>query len=504
MPDIAFIFEVHQPLRIRSDFLAKRPFNPLGLRKLADYYFDTELDRDIFDRIASKCYLPANNLLLRIIDAHKRDSRKVKFSFSISGIWLEQCERFNKDLLESFRQLMDTGMVELLGQTYYHSLASLYEDSEEFKEQIAMHTKAMEEIFGFKPKIFENTELIYNDKIAKVVESMGFSGICTEGAERVLGNLSPNELYTAKNSSLKVILRNYKLTDDIGFRFSAKWWNEWPLTADKYASWLSNTPGQYLCIFPDYETFGEHHWKETGIFDFLEHLPEEILKKENLSFATPSEIISKHPARGEITVPEGSTISWADIERTTSSWLGNNMQWAYYTSVKELEHVAKESRKMLEVWRYFGISDHLYYMFTSGGGPGTVHSYFSHYSNPFDAFLSAYTAIMDFSWRSDAVAYTADHPFMFTDKEGEVLRTVYSLLGFYEALKVVSIESINNHAKRNDFARWIRSSLHDPSLANSVSKIRNMRGERLRLELERIIGERLKRRKLALQELVLS
>jgi alpha-amylase len=504
LPEIVLVFEVHQPLRLRKDFFwGNRYFKNIDRRKLAEHYFDSQLDREIFNRIASKCYQPANDLLMRIVDEHKRESKKVKLSFSISGIWVEQCERFNKDLLESFKQLVDTGMVELLGQTYYHSLSSLYEDSSEFEEQIRQHTSAMVDRFNFKPKVFENTELIYNDRIAKVVESLGFAAICTEGAERVLGQLQPNELYLAKGcKNLKVILRNYKLTDDIGFRFSARWWNEWPLTADKYVRWLSQTPGSYICIFPDYETFGEHHWKETGIFEFLKHLPLEILKRDNLSFSTPSEIASNLAPRGEISVPEDSTVSWADMERTTSSWLGNSMQWAYFKSVKEIEKVAKESDDMLTLWRYFGISDHLYYMFTSGGGPGTVHSYFSHHSNPFDAFLSAQAAIMDFAWRVRTTVYSAEHPFVFTDKDGRPVKVVYSLLGFYKALKNMKSDILVGHMKRKDFARWVRLSLHDQKLAVSVSK--EIRTKELKTSLIRLVEKRLNERKIGLREIGLS
>ena len=229
---------------------------------------------------------------------------------------------------------------------------------------------------------------------------MGYKGIYTEGVEKILGEKSPNYIYTPKGTKkIRVLLRNYKLTDDIGFRFSARWWPEWPLTADKYARWLSETKGECINIFPDYETFGEHHWPETGIHSFLQHLPDEILKFDHLQMVTPSEVVDKHASAGEIDVPEaGGTVSWADIQRDQSGWLGNVMQWAYYTTLRRLEPLIKEADddEFLRLWRDFQTSDHLYYMFTAGGGPGEVHSYFSPYESPMDAFVAAQTLLNDF------------------------------------------------------------------------------------------------------------
>ena len=502
MTDIVFVFEVHQPHRLRKDFFWKHElFKRLKKKELFNYYFDNTLDREIFERTCRKCYFPANQILLDIIDKHKGEKKQVKFSFSVSGLFLEQCEMFNKDLLESFKQLAGTGCVEFLSQTYYHSLASLYPEKEEFIEQVRMHQQAMRDLLGYTPRVFENTELIYNNLIAKTAEELGFAGIFTEGTERILHGKSPNHVYKPKDcKKIKLLLRNYKLTDDIGFRFSARWWSEWPLTADKYASWLAATPGQCINIFPDYETFGEHHWPETGIHDFLKHLPREILKWEHLYMATPSEVIRKYEPIGEIDVPElGGTVSWADLERDTSCWLGNTMQWAYYTSVRRLEPLVKETEDadFLRIWRYFQTSDHLYYMFTAGGAPGEVHSYFSPFPTPIDAYVTAQAAILDFENRVRRAIIAADEPFLFYRGVGEKNYTgvmAWSLKGFLKALKKVEIESLEFHCKRGDFENWARNSLHDAEFAAVLKKVRlaKLRGQELKKALVKTSLERLK------------
>ena len=339
MTDVVFVFEVHQPHRLRRNlFWEGKVFRRQTKEELFNYYFDNEVDREIFKRAARKCYFPSNQIILDVIDRHKHEKKQTKFSFSLSGVYLEQCEMFDKDLLETFRQLAATGRVEFLDQTYYHSIAGLYPEKEEFIEQVKMHSQITKDLLGYTPTIFENTELLYNNTIAKTVEGMGYKGIYTEGVEKILGEKSPNFVYTPKGAKkIKVLLRNYKLTDDIGFRFSARWWPEWPLTAPKYAGWLATTKGECINIFPDYETFGEHHWPETGIHSFLQHLPDEILKFDHLRMVTPSEVVEKHAPEGEIDVPEAKgTVSWADVQRDQSGWLGNVMQWAYYTTLAQV------------------------------------------------------------------------------------------------------------------------------------------------------------------------
>ncbi len=475
-----FVFEVHQPHRLKRNlFWENKLFKRLRKEQLFDYYFDNDVDREIFKRAARKCYFPSNQILLDLINEHRKEKKQVKVSFSVSGVFLEQCEMFEKDLLESFKQLAETSNVEFLNQTYYHSISSLYPEKTEFIEQVKMHHDTIKSLLGCSPKVFENTELLYNNTIAGLVEELGYKGIFTEGIEKILGEKSPNYLYTPKGcKKIRVFLRNYKLTDDIGFRFSAKWWSEWPLTADKYAKWLSKTQGQCINIFPDYETFGEHHWPETGIHSFLKHVPEEILKYEHLHMATPSEIIEKHQPTGEIDVPESAgTVSWADLERDSSGWLGNTMQWAYYTTLRRLEPLIKEADdpELQKLWRYFQTSDHLYYMFTAGGGPGEVHSYFSPYESPIDAFVTAQSLILDFENRLRMATLTANDPFLFYTGTGEENFTgtiAWSLKGFIKALQKIDDNAMEFHNHRGDFESWATHSLHDKVLSQQLKAIR--------------------------------
>ncbi|MCW3995095.1 MAG: polysaccharide deacetylase family protein [Candidatus Bathyarchaeota archaeon] len=490
MTDVVFVFEVHQPHRLRRNlFWEGKVFRRLAKAELFDYYFDNEVDRDIFKRAARKCYFPSNQIILELIDRHKHERKQVKFSFSVSGVFLEQCDMFDKDLLETFKQLAASGCTEFLNQTYYHSIASLYPSKEEFIEQSKMHRQAIKDLLGYTPHVFENTELLYNNSIAHLVENMGYRGIYTEGVEKILGEKSPNFIYTPKGAKkIRVLLRNYKLTDDIGFRFSARWWPEWPLTADKYARWLATTKGEVINIFPDYETFGEHHWPETGIHSFLQHLPDEILKFDHLQMVTPTEVVERHASAGEINVPEGEgTVSWADIQRDQSGWLGNVMQWAYYTTLRRLEPFIKEAgdETFLRLWRDFQTSDHLYYMFTAGGGPGEVHSYFSPYESPMDAFVAAQTLINDFEARLRLAILTANEPFLFHTGVGKECYTgimAWSLKGFMDALKEVNVKAIEFHTANRDFESWAKFSLKDRKLALDMRELAasGLKGEALR------------------------
>ncbi|HVO37077.1 MAG TPA: glycoside hydrolase family 57 protein [Candidatus Acidoferrum sp.] len=480
MTDIVLLFEVHQPHRLKRNFFWENSlFKRKSKQELFNYYFDRTVNREVFERAAKKCYFPSNYILLEQIEKHKKEKKQVKVSFSLSGVFLEQCEMFNKDLLESFKQLAATDCVEFLDQTYYHSLASLYPDREEFTEQVNAHHQIIRDLLHYSPLVFENTELLYNNAVARTVEKLGYKGIFTEGVERILHGKSPNLLYFPKDcKKLKILLRNYKLTDDIGFRFSARWWNEWPLTADKYASWLAGTQGNCICIFPDYETFGEHHWPETGIHEFLKHLPNEILKWWHLHMATPSEVVNKYPTTGEIDVPElGGTVSWADLERDASCWIGNTMQWAYYSNVHRIEPIVKETgdKVFLKLWRYFQTSDHLYYMFTAGGAPGEVHSYFSPFGTPIDAYVNGQAAIFDFENRVRLAAVCADEPFLFYTGEGEEQYThvlAWTMKGLAKAVDKVSTKSLEFHNSRGDFEKWAEKSLKDKTFAGMLRKLR--------------------------------
>jgi len=386
MTSVCMYFQVHQPFRLRR-------FWPDG-RSGFYRYFDERSNREIFEKVARKCYIPTNRALLESIDEH---AGKFRFSLSVTGTLLEQCELWGKEVLEGFRQMAETGAVEFLDETFYHSLSSLFENKTEFIEEIQEHRKLVSDLLGVKPQVFRNTELLYNNTIAKTVSDLGYRAILTEGADHILNGRSPNSLYRAKGSGLPILFRNYKLSDDIGYRFSAKWWEGYPLTAEKWAQWASGVRADCINIFMDYETFGEHQWEETGIFAFLQKLPEEVLKR-NLNFSTPLEIVEKYSPVAEIDVGDLSTISWADSERDTSAWLGNDMQRRCFEEMKLLEPFVKKTGdpEILHIWKHLLTSDHYYYMCTKWLGDGDVHSYFSVYSTPFDAAVNFMAVVMDF------------------------------------------------------------------------------------------------------------
>ncbi|MFH1663212.1 MAG: glycoside hydrolase family 57 protein [archaeon] len=387
MPAVCLYFHVHQPLRLRH-------YSLFDIGK-SNNYFDDSANKFYLERVSRKCYIPTNNLLLDLIKKH---GDKFKFCFSITGVFLDQLEKEFPEVVESFQKLVDSGNVELFDETYYHSLAYLI-SKKEFVKQVRMHSKKFRKVFGVKPKIFRNTEAMYSNDIASAVSEMRFNGIVAEGLSNVLGWRSPNFVYKAKGSRMKVLLRNFKLADDIAFRFSSREWGEWPLTADKYASWLSSNKGHCVNLFMDYETFGEHQWESTGIFSFLEHLPNEALKYDNLSFATASEIIRDFPVVGEFDVPYIS--SWADVDRDLSAWLENEMQKQAFSEIKSLEEKVISSRnpKLIQDWRKMQISDHFYYMCTKWFADGDVHKYFNPYDSPYESFLNYANVLSDLKSR---------------------------------------------------------------------------------------------------------
>jgi alpha-amylase len=487
--DISLCFEVHQPLRLNKNFFWDSSPLKEVVPNLREFYFDDFENRRIFERISDKCYLPANQVILESIRMHEGSDRPFKVAYSFSGVFLEQCSAYRPDVLDSFVKLVETGLVEVMEQTYYHSLASLYEDKSEFFEQVKMHKELIWDIFGLHPTTFENTELIYNDEIAGMVEGMGYKAIFTEG---VMEN--PNYVYRPPQNSISLLLRNYKLTDDIGFRFSSHSWEEYPLTADKYAAWLARTPGQCINLFCDYETFGEHQWADTGIFEFLRVLPDEILGHENLRFATPAEIARDIPPERELSVP--NYVSWADLERDTSCWLGNALQQACFIYQKRLETPVKDSGdlELLQIWRTLGLSDHLYYIFTHGGGPGEVHSYFSPYGTPYDASVTYFSVLADMHHRLKKKIHLADSPFRFaTGKDQFTGEVAWSLKGMQNILKIVSIDSLEYHNARGDLANWARTSLGDELFADKLEDVGDLQGEKLRKRLLKIIDPSLRR-----------
>jgi len=388
MTSVCLYFEVHQPIRLKH-------FSTTNIGRKNDalnIYFNHDFNRGIFQKVAEKCYIPTNQILLDLI---KEFDGKFRVSFSLTGTFIETCERYMPSLLESFKELLATGAVDLLEETYFHSLSSLYDDLDEFKEQVTMHQQTMKQLFHYRPKVFRNTEAIYDNRIAKTIASMGYKSIITEGTEKILGARSPNYLYTSKNHDIKVLMRNYRLSDDVGFRFSTHDWNEYPLTAPKYAQWIANSQGDLINLFMDYETFGEHQWRETGIFEFLRFLPREILQYQHLNFVTVSETLQRYTAVGEIDVPYA--ISWADEDRNVSTWLGNDMQIACFTILQEIGKLAKKQKKkdLLHAWRLLQTSDHLYYMSTKGLKDGAVHTYFRPYDSPHEAFNNYLNILQD-------------------------------------------------------------------------------------------------------------
>jgi alpha-amylase len=379
MTAVCFYFQVHQPFRLRKDF----NFFSIGSDQPVE---DEERNREICLKVANKCYLPANELMLRLIDRHRGDFR---ISYSISGVALEQFERYAPHVLTSFQRLAATGCVEFIGETYFHSLAFLF-SVPEFKRQVLLHQQKIKELFGFQTKTFRNTELITNNALAKVVEDMGFDTILAEGADRILHWRSPNYVYQPQGcSKIKLLLKNYRLSDDIAFRFSNQGWNEWPLTADKFAKWVHQVPGNGYCVnlFMDYETFGEHQWESTGIFKFLDALPSQILAHSDVTFRTPSEVSQMYPVSGTVDMPD--YVSWADTERDTSAWLGNPLQDSSAETIYglEAEVLATKDDDLIAFWRRLQTSDHLYYMCIKWFQDGDVHKYFSPYNSPYDAFL---------------------------------------------------------------------------------------------------------------------
>jgi alpha-amylase len=377
MASVCFYFQVHQPSRLRrySVFDTDR------------HYFDDRQNADICRKVAGKCYLPANQLMLELI---RKYEGRFRIAFSLTGSVLEQCQLYVPEVIESFQQLSSTGCVEFLDETYYHSLSFLY-SREEFRAQVEQHRKKIKELFGQEPRVFRNTELIYNNDLAHFVSHMGYDGVITEGADHILGYRNANSVYRPPHAPrLKLLLKNYRLSDDIAFRFSNRGWENWPLTAEKFAKSVNDVSGNdKLCnLFFDYETFGEHHSADTGIFEFMRHLPGELLKNPENNFLTPSQVLERFDAVGEIDVPH--MISWADTERDLSAWLGNAMQSNALHELYKIEGALKEKgdQQLLIDWRKLTTSDHFYYMCTKYWADGEVHKYFSPYESPYDSYIN--------------------------------------------------------------------------------------------------------------------
>lgn len=378
--------QVHQPRRL----------NPLNFFDLPNepHYFNDELNESIVRRVANSCYLPANKLLLDVI----REFPEVKVTFSLSGVVMEQLEAYAPEVIESFRALVRTGAVEFLSETYYHSLASLV-NTDEFEEQVLQHAAKIFELFGVRPAVFRNTELLYNDSVGKRVAMMGFRGIFTEGHENLLGSRSPHKLYChPEEQQLKIFLRNYRLSDDIAFRFME---GEKRLSVEQYLAWIEGMPAheKLINLSMDYETFGEHHKAETGIFDFLRDLLKALAVSERYQMVLPSGVLES--MKGDTPLSTEAWVSWADLERDLSAWLGNDMQRDAFNSIMKLERELKalHDDNLLESWRYLQTSDHFYYMSLKTDTDGSVHSYFSPFPSSYEAFINYMNVVTHFTFR---------------------------------------------------------------------------------------------------------
>ena len=393
MASVCFYFQVHQPYRLRRYSIFDTTWD----------YFDPKRNGEILKKVAERCYLPANQLMLETIAKYHG---RFRIAYSLTGCAIEQLQEYAPKVIDSFKQLADTGCVEFLGETYYHSLAFLH-SWDEFADQVRMHADMVQGLFGQKPTVFRNTELVYNNALAKVVGEMGYQAILSEGADSILGTRSPNVLYHAPEpSNLKVLLKNYRLSDDIAFRFSNRSWEQWPLTADKFAGWINqiNGLGDVCNLFIDYETFGEHQWADTGIFDFMRYLPEKVMANKENDFLTPSEVANRYQACDVFDVPH--TISWADTERDLSAWTGNAMQEYAMRELFKLEKSVKASgdRELITDWHRVTTSDHFYYMCTKYFSDGDVHKYFSPYESPYDSYINYMNVLDNISQRAKGIS----------------------------------------------------------------------------------------------------
>lgn len=403
MTSVCFYFQVHQPFRV----------DRYGVFDIGDdskeYFGNREAcdlnNQQILEKVAAKSYRPMNTLLLELLERHP----SMRVSFSITGTVLEQLQLYAPDVLEQFQTMAQTGQVEFLAESYYHSLAFLA-SPEEFTRQVADHHETITRLFGQEPQVFRNTELIYRNDIAGLIEQMGYHGALAEGAERILDWRSPNYLYHASGKpQLPLLLKNHKLSDDIAFRFGNSEWKEYPLTAEKFAGWVNGHHGdaEVINLFMDYETFGEHQWEETGIFEFMRQLPSELLRHPDTDFVTPSEALARYKPVGEIDAPD--YVSWADVERDISAWQSNELQADALRALHDMEDEirASDDKQLIRAWRMLTTSDHFYYMCTKWFEDGDVHTYFNPYDTPYDAFISYMNVLHDLRGRLDQRRRTA-------------------------------------------------------------------------------------------------
>jgi len=392
MKSICFYFQVHQPYRVKK-------YRVFDIGNDPEYFNDRSEgklnNRFIAEKVAAKSYIPTTALLLKMLKKHPN----MRVSFSFSGIAIEQLERYAPEALDLFKKLVDTGQVEILGETYYHSLAFFYSPLE-FEQQVNKHRDLIRKTFGVWPRVFRNTELSYRNDLAQWADSRGYVGILAEGWDPILGWRSPNYVYQPKDTSnIRLLLKNYRFSDDIAFRFSSKQWSEWPLTTEKFGQWVGEAEGDTINLFMDYETFGEHQWEDTGIFHFLEQLPEELFKNPGIDFKTPTQVIQSYAPRDQVDMPH--TVTWADTDRDLTAWTGNPMQRAAIDAIYAMgeDVMLANDGRLLEDWRRMQTSDHFYYMCTKWFADGDVHAYFSPYDSPYDAYIAYMNALSDLRLR---------------------------------------------------------------------------------------------------------
>lgn len=390
---IVLYLHVHQPYRIRHYTI----FDAAHRSDYFDAHFDAKTNNErIIYKVAEKSYIPTNRKLLELLERHP----EFRLSLSITGTLLEQLEAYSPATLKSFQDLFASGRVEIVGETYHHSLAFFYSLAE-FEMQVKMHKEKVEQLFGQTPKVFRNTELSYNNDLAYWADRAGYKAILAEGWDPVLGWRSPNFVYRPTYTDhIRLLMKNYKLSDDVAFRFGDRNWSEWPLTADKFTHWLSEAgEATNFNLFMDYETFGEHQWSESGIFEFLTHLPEQWLKTDGHTFMTVSEAADAFEPVDQVDTPQ--TTTWADTERDLSAWLGNPMQQAAIKALYELQHgiIKSGDLALIDDWRKLQTSDHFYYMCTKWFNDGDIHAYFSPYDTPYEAFTNFMNAYHDMRYR---------------------------------------------------------------------------------------------------------
>lgn len=461
MKAICFYFQIHQPFRLK-----RYRFFDIGNDH---YYYDDFANDDIITRIAQRSYIPAAESLLRMIN---ESNGKFRCAISITGVALEQCEQYVPEFIDVLKKLADTGKVEFLAETYAHSLASLA-DPEEFALQVKAHDEKINALFGVKPKVLRNTELIYCDDLAPQIAHMEYKGVITEGAKHILGWKSPNYVYSAASApKLKMLLKNSKLSDDIAFRFSNTEWESYPLTADKYIDWIANTPAeeQIVNLFLNLETFGEMQSRETGIFQFLEALPR-FAAERGIDFWTPSEAVTKLKPVSELSVMH--PISWADEARDTSAWLGNKLQNEAFQKLYSVAERVRlcDDRRLKQDWNYLQASDHFFYMSTKHLADGAVHSHFSPYETPFQAFTNYMNVLADFIVRVEE-----QYPLSIENEELNALLTTIRNQAREIAQLNKEVESMRKNVEHYNEERKLREAVkEEPEAPKTAPKKRNCR-----------------------------